>query len=93
MDLPTPYAGPSHAELAAAHRRILNERPIPPRHLQREDRAPIPVVARIVWEHDGEDRVRTRAIDWVGRDVLVEIGDRRWQTKGVWVDAGDVRRR
>ncbi len=30
--------------------------------------------------------------DWVGRDVLIELGDRRWQTKGVWIDAGDVRR-
>lgn len=93
MTQSTPYAGPSHAELAAAHRRILNAREIPLRHLQHDGRTPIDVVARIVWENDGEDRISTRAIDWVGRDVLVEISDRRWQTKGVWLDASDVRRR
>ncbi|TFH71748.1 hypothetical protein [Cellulomonas sp. HD19AZ1] len=63
MTQPTPYAGPSHAELAAAHRRIRNDCPVQPRHLQHDGRTPIDIVARIVWEHDGEDRISTRAID------------------------------
>ena len=51
------------------------------------------MTAHIVWEHDGQQLVDTRAMDWVGRDVLVELIDPRWPTHGVWLDAGDVRRR
>jgi hypothetical protein len=84
---------PGPAEQAARRQAILNERPIPPRHLQRVDRTPIPVTARIIWQRDGQELIDTRALDWVGRDVLVEILDRRWRVTAVWIDAGDVRRR
>lgn len=86
-------AMPGPAERASRYQAILNERPIPPRHLQRTDRIPIPVVARIIWQRDGQQLIDTRAWDWVGRDVRVDILDERWETGGVWVDAGDVRRR
>lgn len=72
---------------------VLNARPIPPRHLQRLGRTPIPVHARLVWERDGEEWTATEATDWVGRDVLVSVHDTRRRTRGVWLDAGDVRRR
>lgn len=48
--------------------------------------------ARICWERDGAEWIETRAIDWVGRDALIELADRRWRVRGVWVDAGDVRK-
>lgn len=86
-DLPGPH------ERAAAAQRILNERPIPDRARQRVDRPPIDVVVRLEWELDGVEHVNTIAFDWVDRDVLVGIRDRRWQTHGVWLDAGDVQRR
>ncbi|WP_167748908.1 hypothetical protein [Cellulomonas sp. HD19AZ1] len=35
----------------------------------------------------------TRAVDRVRRDALVDISDRRWQTKYVWLGAPDIRRR
>lgn len=71
---------------------LLNARPIPPRHLQQLGRATIAVTVRLVWERDGEQMVQTVARDWVGRDVLVDIDDRRWPTRGVWLDAADVSR-
>gem|GEM_PF-929759 len=82
-----------HTGPAALWQRILNERPIPPRHLQNITRMPIPVTARMVWERDGVELVDTVAVDWVGRDVLVRVTGPRRQTSGVWLDAADVRRR
>lgn len=87
MDLPGPI------ERAARWQTILNARPIPPRSAQRVDRRPIPVTVRVVWERDGAELIDTEAIDWVGRDVLVQIADDRCQTKGAWLPAEDVRRR
>lgn len=72
--------------------RILNARPIPDRRLQSLGRGTIPVVVRLIWERDGEEHVETVARDWVGRDVLVDMDDYRWPTRGVWVDATDVQR-
>ena len=85
--------GAGWADVASRWQRLLNARPIPPRRLQNTGRNPIRVTARLMWEHDGEQLVDTRAVDWVGRDVLVEVFDPRWQTQGVWLDAGDVGRR
>ncbi len=30
-------------------------------------KTPVPVVARIVWEHDGEEQVETEALGWTDR--------------------------
>lgn len=87
------YDVPSYDDLARQHQAILNERPIPPFHLQHLDRQHIPVTIRVVWERDGQQLIDTLAWDWVDRDVRVDILDRRWQVTAVWIDAGDVRRR
>lgn len=84
---------PGPAERQARWQRILNERPIPSRHLQRIDRFPIPVTITVVWETDGVEVRRSEAYDWVGDDVLVDLQDDRRQTGGVWLDAGDITRR
>jgi hypothetical protein len=34
-------------------------------------RWPVPITARIVWEHDGEEHIETEALGWTGRDVYV----------------------
>jgi len=85
--------GASERELKHLRQRISNERPVPPRRLQNTTRSPIAVTVRLVWERDGEQFVATKARDWVGRDVLVELFDQRWSTRGIWLDASDVRRR
>lgn len=92
MPFPPPPGLPGPAERHAAEQLILNARPIPPRRLQSLGRSTIAVVVRIVWERDGEQLVSTVARDWVSRDVLVDVNDPRWPTRGVWLDAGDVRR-
>ena len=32
-------------------------------------RQPVPVVVRIVWEHDGVEQLGTQALGWTGRRV------------------------
>jgi hypothetical protein len=54
---------------------------------------PVPVVARIVWEHDGEEQLETGALGWTGRNVYVRLPDRRYRLASVWLDAADVKRR
>jgi hypothetical protein len=54
---------------------------------------PVPVVARIVWEHDGEERIETVALGWTASDVYVRMPDRRYNRTAVWLDASDVKRR
>jgi hypothetical protein len=56
-------------------------------------RPPVPVVARIVWEEDGEEYLETVAAGWSGRLVYVRMPDRRYRLKSVWLDAADVTRR
>jgi hypothetical protein len=53
----------------------------------------VPVVARIVWEQDGEEQLETEALGWTGRDVYVRMTDTRYQLRAVWLDAADVARR
>jgi hypothetical protein len=53
----------------------------------------VPVVARIVWEEDGEEYLETVAAGWSGRLVYVRMPDRRYRLKSVWLDAADVTRR
>ena len=54
---------------------------------------PVPVVARILWEDDGEEYLDTEAAGWSARLVYVRVNDRRYRLTSVWLDAADVRRR
>jgi hypothetical protein len=54
---------------------------------------PVPVVARIVWEHDGEEHIETEAAGWSGQLVYVRVPDTRYRLTSVWLNTADVRRR
>jgi hypothetical protein len=54
---------------------------------------PVPITARIVWEHDGEEFIETVAAGWSGQNVYVRLPDRRYRLTSVWLDAADVTRR
>jgi hypothetical protein len=56
-------------------------------------KTPVPVVARIVWEHHGEEHIETVAAGWSGQNVYVRLPDPRYRLTSVWLDAADVRRR
>jgi hypothetical protein len=44
---------------------------------------PIPVIARVVWETDGEEHIECNAIRWTRTHVLVDLSrDRRCSTIG-----------
>ena len=53
---------------------------------------PVPVVVRIVWEHDGEERVETVALGWTGQHAYIRLPDPRYRFTAVWLDASDVKR-
>jgi hypothetical protein len=53
----------------------------------------VQVVARIVWEDDGEEYIDTVAAGWSGQPVYVRVPDRRCRLTSVWLDAADVTRR
>ena len=72
---------------------IANEQPIPARRAQVACDVPVEVTARVEWARDGVQLVETVVWAWSGRTVLVELHDTRRQTIGVWLPAGDVRRR
>jgi len=42
---------------------------------------PVPIIARLVWDHGGEEWVDTVALGWTGRDVYVRMTDRRYQPR------------
>jgi hypothetical protein len=54
---------------------------------------PVPIIARIVWELDGEEHIETEAAGWSGQLVYVRMPDRRYRLTSVWLNAADVRRR
>jgi hypothetical protein len=54
---------------------------------------PVPIVARIVWEQDGEEQFETVALGWTGRNVYVRVTDPRYRLSATWLDAADVTRR
>ena len=54
---------------------------------------PVPVVVRIVWEHDGEEHIETEALGWTDGDAYVRMPDGRWKFTAVWLRAEDVKRR
>jgi hypothetical protein len=37
---------------------------------------PVPVVVRIVWEHDGEEHIDTVALGWTGQHAYIRLPDR-----------------
>ena len=55
-------------------------------------KTPVPVVARIVWEHDGEEHIETEALGWSKGDACVQMPDSRWKFTSIWLDASDVKR-
>lgn len=73
--------------------RLVNAVPIPPRRAQVPAGIPLPVTARLEWEHDGVQHLDTVAWAWTTRAVLVELHDRRRQTIGAWLPIRDVTRR
>ena len=54
---------------------------------------PVPIVARVVWEADGEERVDTVALGWTAQAVYVRLADARCRTNSIWLDGADVQRR
>jgi len=57
------------------------------------NRDPIAVRVRVVFDGDGETWLDGQAVRWHNQSVMVEVDDPRLQTRRVWVDAGDVKRR
>jgi hypothetical protein len=70
--------------------RILNDTGarVPEHRLDR----PVPVVVRVVWEHDGEEHVETEALGWTGQNVYLRLPDPRCRFTAVWLDASDLKR-
>lgn len=58
----------------------------------RPQRNRVPVKARIMWEHDGEQWVTGHALrlDEVGNAVFVEFLDSRYRFTGAWLGQDDV---
>ena len=56
-------------------------------------KSPVPVVVRIVWEHDGEEHIETEAVGWAGRNVYLRLPDPRYRFTAVRLDAADFQRR
>jgi hypothetical protein len=54
---------------------------------------PVPDVARIVWEDDGEEYIDAVAAGWSGKNVYVRMPDTRWRLTSVRLDAADITRR
>jgi hypothetical protein len=52
----------------------------------------VPVVVRIVWEHDGEEHIETVALGWTGQHAYIRLPDPRYRFTAVWLDASDVKR-
>lgn len=80
-------------EHVARWQEVLNHHwPARPTEIKDRD-CSIPVRARLVWEHDGEEFRDGLAKRWDEGHVYVEIVDVRLSTNGVWLKPGDVYRR
>lgn len=71
---------------------ILNAVEVPPRRAQRDARPPIPAMARVVWEHDGQEILDVLVIGWTSHLVWIQVRDPRSRFVGVWLPPRDVRR-
>ncbi len=81
---------PWDAELQA----LTNAHPVPPREQQHWTQTPAPVIARCVWERDGEQRQAGMAVAWTSHLVLVHFErEMRLQVHGAWFAIHDVKRR
>jgi len=58
-----------------------------------DQKNPIPVRVRVVWDRDGEEWIDGGARRWTQTAVLVTFDDHRLQVGGVWVVPSDVERR
>lgn len=69
--------------------RVLNSLPA----RDRPARTKIPVRARLVWEHDGEEWKDGHALrlDPDGPAIFAELSDKRCKFTGVWLHPDDVR--
>lgn len=58
----------------------------------RPERKRVPVRARVLWEHDGEQRVNGHALrlDIEGNAIFVEFLDARYRFTGAWLRPDDV---
>lgn len=68
---------------------ITNSHPVPARFTRA--RVPIQIRARIGWD-SGPEVIETLAVAWTSQLVLVQLGDKRCQFRGVWLAASDVQR-
>jgi hypothetical protein len=72
--------------------RVLNSE-FPPAPVPRDNVAePIAVVARIVWESDGQEHVHCLAVRWTRTHVLVKFAFEERRASTTWLRAGDVAR-
>lgn len=91
--------GPDYLNTAPAHvhwQRITNEH-WPPAEVARSlkdvpGERQIDIVARLVFEVDGEQHVQGRAVRWTKHHVCVWTSDGRLQVPYVWLAPSDVRR-
>jgi hypothetical protein len=51
----------------------------------------VPVVARIVWERDGEEQLETEALGWLDQNVCLRLPDPRHRFTAVWLNSADAR--
>jgi hypothetical protein len=59
-----------------------------------DQRNPIPVRVRVVWDRDGEEWIdQGMARRWTRTSVYVTFDDERLQLSGVWIAPADVERR
>lgn len=69
---------------------ITNHHEVPARFT--DARQPIPVRARIAWA-TGDETIETYAVAWTSQLVLVQLSDRRYQLRGLWLAVRDLERR
>ena len=79
---PPPWEGGRQGILNALEAQV-------PQHTFRQ---PVPVLVRILWEHDGEEHIETVALGWTGQHAYIRLPDPGYRFTAVWLDAADVRR-
>jgi hypothetical protein len=53
----------------------------------------VPVTARILSEHDGEEHIETVPLGWTGQHAYIRVPDPRYRFIAVGLDAADVTQR
>ncbi|GIG28178.1 hypothetical protein [Cellulomonas marina] len=88
---PDRVPNPGSADIVEKAQRLLNALPVPP-GVHHDVLQPVPVLARLRWERDPEETVRTVAVEWTTSRVRVRLADARRHTGAAWLPATDVRR-